>query len=103
MTETALILRQKLDLAQENRVLRSRVEEQDALIAELTQKLSERTEACYSARRQRNKYIERLREQSVKNFLAKIGTTCAAVFVMWLTLYAINTIAAVVMRWAAFR
>ena len=102
MTETALILQQKLDLTQENRVLRSKVEEQESIIAELTQKLAERTEACYSARRQRNKYIERLREQSVKNFLAKIGTTCAAIFVMWMTLYSINTLAAIVMRWAAF-
>lgn len=102
MTETALILRQKLDLAQENRVLRSRVEEQDALIAELTQKLAERTEACYSARRQRNKYIRRLREQSVKKWLEKVSITCAAVFTMWLTLYALNSIAALVMRWAAF-
>ena len=102
MTETALILRQKLDLTQENRILRSKVEEQESVIAELTQKLAEREEACYSARRQRNKYIRRLREQSVKKWLEKVSITCAAVFTMWLTLYALNSIAAIIMHWAAF-
>lgn len=102
MTETALIIRQKIDLAQENRVLRSRVEEQESIIADLTKKLAEREEACSRARKQRNKYINLLRNQSPKNFFAKVGSVCAAIFVMWLTLYSLNSIAAIIMRWAAF-
>lgn len=103
MTETALIIREKLDLTQENRILRSRVEEQDALIAELSAKLAEREEACSRARRQRNKYITLLRNQSPQNFFAKVGSVCAAIFVMWMTLYSLNSIALLIMRWAAFR
>ena len=103
MTENALIIQQKLDLTQENRILRSRVEEQDALISELSAKLAEREEACSRARRQRNKYINLLRNQSPQNFFAKVGSICAAIFVMWLTLYSLNSIAVLIMRWAALR
>ena len=103
MTENAIIIQQKLDLTQENRILRSRIEEQDVLITELTQKLAEREEACSRARRQRNKYINLLRNQSPQNFFAKVGSVCAAIFVMWLTLYSLNSIALLIMRWAAFR
>ena len=100
--ETALIIREKLDLIKDTRVLRSRIEEQDALIAELSQKLAEREAHCKTLRRQRNKYVELLKEQSSREFLTKLAYTCAAVFLMVLTIYSLNTVSLFIMRWFAF-
>lgn len=102
MNELAVVVQQKLDLTQDNRVLRSRVAEQDALIAELSAKLAEREAHCKTLRRQRNKALERVKEQSSREFLTKLTYTCVAVFLMATTIYGLNSIALVIMRWAAF-
>ena len=100
--ELAVVMQEKLDLIQDTRVLRSRIEEQDALIAELSAKLAEREAHCKTLRRQRNKYVELLKEQSSREFLTKLGYTCAAVFLMVLTIYSLNTVSLFIMRWFAF-
>lgn len=100
--ELAVVMQEKLDLMQDTRVLRSRIEEQDALIAELSAKLAEREEHCKTLRRQRNKYLELLKEQSSREFLTKLAYTCAAVFLMVLTIYSLNTVSLFIMRWFAF-
>lgn len=100
--ELAVVMQEKLDLIQDARVLRSRIEEQDALIAELSQKLAEREAHCKTLRRQRNKYLELLKEQSSREFLTKLVYTCTAVFLMVLTIYSLNTVSLFIMRWFAF-
>lgn len=100
--ELAVVMQEKLDLIQDTRVLRSRIEEQDVLIAELTAKLAEREAHCKTLRRQRNKYINLLKKQSSREFLTKLTYTSVAVFLMAATIYGLNSIALVVMRWAAF-
>ena len=100
--ELAVVMQEKLDLIQDTRVLRSRIEEQDALIAELSAKLAAREAHCKTLRRQRNKYVELLKEQSSREFLTKLAYTCAAVFLMILTIYSLNTVSLFIMRWFAF-
>lgn len=100
--ELAVVMQEKLDLIQDARVLRSRVAEQDAIIAELSAKLAEREAHCKTLRRQRNKYVELLKEQSSREFLTKLVYTCAAVFLMVLTIYSLNTVSLFIMRWFAF-
>lgn len=100
--ELAVVTQEKLDLIQDTRVLRSRIEEQDTLIAELSAKLAEREAHCKTLRRQRNKYVELLKEQSSREFLTKLAYTCAAVFLMVLTIYSLNTVSLFIMRWFAF-
>ena len=102
MTENAIIIQQKLDLTQENRILRSRLEEQDALIAELTEKLEEREAHCATLRRQRDKYINLCKSQSSREFLTKVFHVCVSAFLIALTIYSMNTIALLVMRFCAF-
>lgn len=102
MTETAIIVREKLDLMQDNRILRSRVEEQDTLIAELSAKLKEREAHCATLRRQRDKYINLCKSQSSREFLTKVFYVCVSAFLIALTIYSMNTIALLVMRFCAF-
>lgn len=109
MSENALMIRESVDLIQirkqltsENAILRSRLDEREAYIAELSAKLKEREAHCKTLRRQRNKYITLLKEQSSREFLTKLTYTSVAVFLMAATIYALNSIALVVMRWAAF-